>query len=69
MSRITCKDVERAAKICGLNICATSPGDGMTRYTIGRSGANGGLWDIYHALGSSEAMAFLRGFQEGQTRK
>jgi len=69
MTRITYKDVEKAAATVNLQVMACSPGDSITRYTIGRRGANGGFCDLYHALGSTEAMAYIRGFQDAKGGK
>lgn len=62
-------DVIAKARVLGLGVSITSPGDGRSRYDIFVP-APGNLQGrtLILASGAKEAMTFLRGYGEGVTR-
>lgn len=67
MTRITRKDVERAASNVGLHVSTYSPGDGVTRYGFSTEPTD---WHMtrygMRALGAKEAYAWIQGYREGK---
>ena len=66
MARITRKELEHQAMVAGLYVAAYSPGDGVTRYRFFLTPRSYFQSDgLFTALGTREAMTFVRGFWEG----
>ena len=67
MGRITRKELEHQAAVAGLYMAAYSPGDGVTRYRFFLTPRSYFQSDgLFTALGTREAMAFVRGFWSGR---
>ena len=67
MARITRRELEHQAAVAGLYVAAYSPGDGVTRYRFFLTPRSYFQSDgLFTALGTREAMAFVRGFWSGR---
>ena len=62
------KSVRDEAERVGIAVSTWSPGDGITRYRFGTEGYDGADGD-YTALGSTQAMVYLRGYESGNTQE